>query len=195
MKHKIARAALVRGACVTLAAALAGGCAGTAQQNAQQAAAVGSGSSYTCYPTQSDGQVTAGKGANGCYFVLHDPATKQPLPNTHYAFALYTSAAQDNKELEVEGTTDAQGRTAYVRSAAPIDAARMVLVRTIGDGPMGRIPVLVRPTDGKRVPFAKYKVIGCNGPYEGTTDETGRGVMYRCKTQSKIDVSFYSSRP
>ncbi|WP_156814630.1 MULTISPECIES: hypothetical protein [Burkholderia] len=35
----------------------------------------------------------------------------------------------------------------------------------------------------------------CNGPYEGVTDETGRGVMYRCRTQSKIDVSFYRSRP
>ena len=81
--------------------------------------------------------MTAGKGVNGCYFVLHDPATKQPLPNTRYAFALYTSAAQDNRELEVEGSTDAQGRTAYMRSSAPIDAARMVLVRTIGDGPTG----------------------------------------------------------
>ncbi|MCA8292438.1 hypothetical protein LGN19_01405 [Burkholderia sp. AU30198] len=190
MKIKIDRAA--RGACVMLMAALAGGCAGTGQQPAQQAA-VG-GSSYTCNPTQADGQATAGRGANGCYFVLHDPATKQVLPNTHYAFALYTSAAQDNQELEVEGTTDAQGRTVYVRSAAPIDAARMVLVRTVGDGPMGRIPVLVRPQDGKRIPFAQYKVTGCNGLYEGVTDETGRGVMYRCKTQSKIEVSFYQSR-
>ncbi|VWB41390.1 hypothetical protein BLA6993_01847 [Burkholderia lata] len=195
MTIKIDRAALVRGACVALMAALAGGCANTTgQQNAQQAAA-GSGSSYTCNPTPADGLVTAGTGINGCYFVLHDPETKQPLPNTHYAFALYTSAAQDHQELEVEGTTDAQGRTAYVRSAAPIDAARMVLVRTIGDGPTGRIPVLVRPQDGKRVPFAKYKVTGCNGPYEGTTDETGRGVMYRCNAQSKIAVSFYQSRP
>ncbi|VWC65713.1 hypothetical protein BLA50215_00147 [Burkholderia lata] len=194
MKIKIDRAALVRGACVALMAALAGGCASTGQQQAQQAA-VSSGSSYTCNPVQADGLVTAGTGANGCYFVLHDPATKQPLPNTRYAFALYTSAAQDNRELEVEGTTDAQGRTAYVRSAAPIDAARMVLVRTIGHGPTGRIPVLVRPQDGKRIPFATYKVTGCNGPYEGVTDETGRGVMYRCKTQSKIDVSFYQSRP
>ena len=193
MKIKIDRAALVRGACVTLMAALAGGCANTGQQPAQQAA-VGGGSSYTCNPTQADGQATAGKGANGCYFVLHDPATKQALPNTHYAFALYTNAAKDNPELEVEGSTDAQGRTVYVRSAAPIDAARMVLVRTIGDGPTGRIPVLVRPQDGKRIPFAQYKVTGCNGPYEGVTDETGRGVMYRCKTQSKIDVSFYQSR-
>ncbi|HDR9481847.1 TPA: hypothetical protein QDC20_003262 [Burkholderia aenigmatica] len=193
MKIKIERAALARGACVMLMAALAGGCAGTGQQQAKQAA-VGGGSSYTCNPTQSDGQATAGRGANGCYFVLHDPATKQVLPNTHYAFALYTSAAQDNQELEVEGTTDAQGRTVYVRSAAPIDAARMVLVRTVGDGPMGRIPVLVRPQDGKRIPFAQYKVTGCNGLYEGVTDETGRGVMYRCKTQSKIEVSFYQSR-
>ncbi|OXI37059.1 hypothetical protein [Burkholderia aenigmatica] len=178
MKIKIERAPLARGACVMLMAALAGGCAGTGQQQAKQAA-VGGGSSYTCNPTQADGQATAGRGANGCYFVLHDPATKQVLPNTHYAFALYTSAAQDNQELEVEGTTDAQGRTVYVRSAAPIDAARMVLVR---------------PQDGKRIPFAQYKVTGCNGPYEGVTDETGRGVMYRCKTQSKIEVSFYQSR-
>ncbi|PXX40472.1 MULTISPECIES: hypothetical protein [Burkholderia] len=51
------------------------------------------------------------------------------------------------------------------------------------------------PTDGKRILLAQYKVTGCNGPYEGVTDETGRGVMYRCKTQSKIDVSFYQSRP
>ncbi|MCA8271250.1 hypothetical protein LGN17_01765 [Burkholderia sp. AU30280] len=194
MKIEIDRAALVRGACATLVAVLAGGCVGTGQQNPQQAA-VGDGSSYTCHPVQVDGQATAGRGVNGCYFVLHDPATKQPLPNTRYAFALYTSAAQDNRELEVEGTTDAQGRTIYLRSAAPIDASRMVLVRTIGDGPTGRIPVLVRPQDGKRVPFAEYKVTGCNGPYEGVTDETGRGVMYRCKTQSKIDVSFYRSRP
>ncbi|VWC11373.1 hypothetical protein BLA23254_05305 [Burkholderia lata] len=195
MTIKIDRAALVRGACVTLMAALAGGCASTAGQQDAQQAAVGSGSSYTCNSAQADGLVTAGRGANGCYFVLHDPATKQPLPNTRYAFALYTSAAQDNRELEVEGTTDAQGRTAYMRSAAPIDAARMVLVRTIGDGPTGRIPVLVRPQDGKRIPFAQYKVTGCNGPYEGVTDETGHGVMYRCKTQSKIAVSFYQSRP
>ncbi|WP_322088761.1 hypothetical protein [Burkholderia sp. BCC1999] len=194
MKIKIDRATLARGACVTLVAALMGGCAGTGQQNAPQAAA-GSGSSYTCNPTQVDGQAAAGKGVNGCYFVLHDPATKQALPNTHYAFALYTSAAQDSRELEVEGTTDGQGRTVYMRSAAPIDASRMILVRMIGDGPTGRIPVLVRPTDGKRIPFAQYKVTGCNGPYEGVTDETGRGVMYRCKTQSKIDVSFYQSRP
>ncbi|VWB33134.1 hypothetical protein BAR24066_01427 [Burkholderia arboris] len=194
MTTRIDRAALVRGACVTLVAALAGGCAGTAQQHAQQAA-VGNGSSYTCNPTQVDGQATAGKGANGCYFVLHDPATKQALPNTRYAFALYTSASLDNRELEVEGATDAQGRTIFMRSAAPIDPARMILVRIVGDGPTGRIPVLVRPTDGKRIPFAQYKVMGCNGPYEGVTDETGRGVMYRCKTQSKIDVSFYQSRP
>jgi len=194
MTIKIDRAALVRGACVTLMAVLIGGCASTGQQDAQQAD-ISSGSSYTCNPAPVDGQVAAGRGANGCYFVLHDPATKQPLPNTRYAFALYTSAAQDNQELEVEGTTDAQGRTAYMRSAAPIDAARMVLVRTIGDGPTGRIPVLVRPQDGKRIPFATYKVNGCNGPYDGVTDETGRGVMYRCKTQSKIDVSFYQSRP
>ncbi|WP_175968163.1 hypothetical protein [Burkholderia sp. BCC0322] len=195
MKTGIDRAALVHGACVALMAALAGGCANpTGQPNAQQASVSG-GSSYTCNPTQADGLVTAGSGVNGCYFVLHDPATKQPLPYTRYAFALYTSAAQDNRELEVEGTTDAQGRTAYMRSTAPIDAARMVLVRTVGDGPTGRIPVLVRPQDGKRIPFAEYRVTGCNGPYEGVTDETGRGVMYRCKTQSKIDVSFYRSRP
>ncbi|MFJ1209421.1 hypothetical protein [Burkholderia pyrrocinia] len=194
MKIRIDRAALARGACVALAGALMGGCASTGQQAGQQAAA-DTGSSYTCNRTQADGQVSAGAGANGCYFVLHDPATKQALPNTRYAFALYTSAAQDNKELEVEGTTDEQGRTAYVRSAAPIDAARMVLVRMIGHGPTGRIPVLVRPTDGQRIPFAAYKVTGCNGPYEGVTDETGRGVMYRCKTPSKIDVSFHQSRP
>ncbi|MBY8603694.1 hypothetical protein K7N18_02515 [Burkholderia arboris] len=194
MKIEIDRAALVRGACVTLLAALAGGCAGTGQQDAQQAD-VGDGSSYTCNPMQVDGQAAAGRGVYGCYFVLHDPATKQALPNTRYAFALYTSAAQDNRELEVEGATDAQGRTVYMRSAAPIDAARMVIVRMIGDGPTGRIPVLVRPTDGKRIPFAQYKVTGCNGPYEGVTDETGRGAMYRCKTPSKIDVSFYRSRP
>lgn len=195
MTIKIDRAALARGACVTLMAALAGGCANTTGQPNAQQAAVSSGSSYTCNPTQADGLVTAGKGVNGCYFVLHDPATKQPLPNTRYAFALYTSAAQDNRELEVEGSTDAQGRTAYMRSSAPIDAARMVLVRTIGDGPTGRIPVLVRPQDGKRIPFATYRISGCNGPYEGVTDETGRGVMYRCKTKSKIDVSFQQSRP
>ncbi|WP_423368884.1 hypothetical protein [Burkholderia sp. LMG 32019] len=194
MKIKIDRVAFARGACVTLVAALASGCAGVGQQNAPQAA-VDSGSSYTCNPTQADGLATTGTGANGCYFVLHDPATKQVLPNTRYAFVLYTSAAQSNQELEVEGSTDAQGRTAYVRSAAPIDAARMVLIRTVGDGSTGRIPVLVRPTDGKRIPFAKYKVTGCNGPYDGVTDETGRGVMYRCKTQSKIDVSFDRSRP
>jgi len=35
----------------------------------------------------------------------------------------------------------------------------------------------------------------CNGPYERVTDETGRGVTCRCKTQSKIDVSFHPSRP
>ncbi|WP_175941772.1 hypothetical protein [Burkholderia pyrrocinia] len=51
------------------------------------------------------------------------------------------------------------------------------------------------PMDGKRIPFAQYEVTGCNGPYEGVTDETGRGVMYRCKTRSKIDVSFHQSRP
>ncbi|WP_175870242.1 hypothetical protein [Burkholderia sp. BCC0397] len=194
MKTGIGRAALLRGACVSLVAALAGGCANTGQQNAQ-AAAAGSGSSYTCNPTQADGQASAGRGANGCYFVLHDPATQQALPNTRYAFALYTRAAQDNPELEVEGTTDAQGRTVYMRSDAPIDATRMILVRMIGDGPTGRMPVLVRPTDGKRIPFAQYRVTGCNGPYEGVTDETGRGVMYRCKARSKIDVSFYQSRP
>ncbi|AOI75610.1 hypothetical protein [Burkholderia sp. NRF60-BP8] len=194
MKTGIGRPARLRGACVSLVAALAGGCANTGPRNAPTAAA-GGGSSYTCNPTQANGQASAGRGANGCYFVLHDPATRQALPNTRYAFALYTSAAQDSRELEVEGATDAQGRTLYMRSDAPIDAARMVLVRTIGDGPTGRIPVLVRPTDGKRVPFARYKVTGCNGPYEGVTDETGRGVMYRCKTQSRIDVSFYRSRP
>ncbi|QVN22125.1 hypothetical protein [Burkholderia pyrrocinia] len=194
MKIKIDQTALARGACVALVAALMVGCASTGQQARQQAAA-DSGSSYTCNRTQADGLASAGKGPNGCYFVLHDPATKQVLPNTRYAFALYTSAAHDNKEIEFEGVTDAQGRTAYVRSAAPIDTARMVLVRMVGDGPTGRIPVLVRPTDGKRIPFAAYKVTGCNGPYEGVTDETGRGVMYRCKTQSTIDVSFYQSRP
>jgi hypothetical protein len=195
MTIKIDRAALVRGACMALAAALTSGCVGNTGEPAGPQATVAGGSSYACHRTQADGQVTAGTGANGCYFVLHDPATKQPLPNTRYAFALYTSAAQDSRELEVEGTTDAQGRTAYMRSGAPIDAARMVLVRTIGDGPTGRIPVLVRPTDGKRIPFAQYKVTGCNGPYEGMTDETGHGVMYRCKEQSKISVSFYQSRP
>ncbi|NTZ83735.1 hypothetical protein FCJ61_12170 [Burkholderia metallica] len=194
MKTGIGRAALLRGACVSLVAALAGGCANTGQQDARTAAA-GSGSSYTCNPTQADGQASAGRGANGCYFVLHDPATRQALPNTRYAFALYTRAAQDNPELEVEGTTDVQGRTVYMRSDAPIDATRMILVRMIGDGPTGRMPVLVRPTDGKRIPFAQYRVTGCNGPYEGVTDETGRGVMYRCKARSKIDVSFYQSRP
>ncbi|MDN7930442.1 hypothetical protein QZM52_03950 [Burkholderia metallica] len=193
MTIRIDRAALVRGACATLAAALAGGCAGTGQQNSQQAA-VGDGSSYTCHPVQADGQATGGRGVYGCYFVLHDPATKEALPYTRYAFVLYARAAQDNRELEVEGTTDARGRTIYMRSAAPIDASRMVLVRTIGDGPTARIPVLVRPQDGQRIPFAQYKVTGCNGPYEGVTDETGRGVMYRCKTPSKIDVSFYQSR-
>ncbi|MDN7585331.1 hypothetical protein [Burkholderia seminalis] len=193
MKFGVERAVHVRGACVTLTAALAGGCAGIGQQAPQ--ADVGNGSSYTCRPTPVDGQATAGRGVNGCYFVLYDPATKQALPNTRYAFALYTSAAQDSRELEVEGATDAQGRTIYMRSAAPIDASRMVLVRMIGDGPTGRIPALVRPTDGKRIPFAPYKITGCNGPYEGVTDETGRGVMYRCKTQSRIDVSFDRSRP
>ncbi|TDA48230.1 hypothetical protein [Burkholderia pyrrocinia] len=194
MKIKIGQAAPARGVCVALVAALTGGCASTGQQAGQQAAA-DSGSSYTCNRTQADGQVSAGGGANGCYFVLHDPATKRVLPNTRYAFALYTSAAQNAKELEVEGTTDEKGRTAYVRSAAPIDASRMVLVSMIGVGQTARIPVLVRPTDGQRIPFAAYKVTGCNGPYEGVTDEAGHGVMYRCKTPSKIDVSFHQSRP
>ncbi|RQS21564.1 hypothetical protein DIE03_31395 [Burkholderia sp. Bp8992] len=66
---------------------------------------------------------------------------------------------------------------------------------TIDRAALARIPVLVRPTDGKRIPFAQYKVTGCHGSYEGVTEETGRGVMYRCKTQSRIDVSFHQSRP
>ncbi|MCA8422470.1 hypothetical protein LGN30_04655 [Burkholderia seminalis] len=78
MKIGVDQAARVRGACVTLMAALAGGCAGTGQQAPQ--ADVGNGSSYTCHPTPVDGQATAGRGVNGCYFVLYDPATKQALP-------------------------------------------------------------------------------------------------------------------
>lgn len=176
-------------------AALIAGCAtDNASKDVQATDLPDNGSSYLCHGRQQDGQESTGHGQFGCYFILHDPATKQILANTPYFIAVYKKADDANPYLTAKGTTDRNGRSVFVRSPTPFSPQTMRFIQMVGTGEASTVPVLVRPTDGSRVPFMNYEIKGCNRSYSGMTDETGVGVMYRCPTQEKVSVSFYRTR-
>jgi len=156
-------------------------------------------SSYACQTKQIKGAPTAGEGAYGCHFYLHHPETHQILANTAYHLAIYpapsTSKEHPSPVVKLQGVTDAQGRSGYVRAAFPITPDRVQFVERIGSGPYGLSPRLLRPTDGLAMPGMNYVVKWCGEPYTGMTDERGNGAMFSSTSDScKVDVSFYRKR-
>jgi hypothetical protein len=94
--------------------------------------------------------------------------------------------------LSFEGTTDAEGRSVYVRAAFPITPDRLYFVEKIGTGPYKRSPRLVRATDGLAIPGMHYKVTWCGAPYVGVSDEQGNGAEFRSEDPDcKISVQFF----
>jgi hypothetical protein len=87
-------------------------------------------SSYYCHPAPLPGQAQFGQGSSGCGFTLRAPQSGQALPNTPYLIWLF-NPKKDGIELGIEGITDAQGRTAYIRSSTPITHDRMRVSRRL----------------------------------------------------------------
>ena len=156
-------------------------------------------SSYACQSEQVSGLPVAGQGVYGCHFYLHHPKTHQILANTAYYLAIYPAPANGRANpapiVNLEGVTDAQGRSGYVRAAFPITPDRTQFVERIGSGSYGRSPRLIRPTDGLPIPGMNYEVTWCGKPYAGITDELGNGVMFSTTSDAcHVKVYFFAKR-
>ncbi|WP_317205716.1 hypothetical protein [Janthinobacterium sp.] len=180
---------IVVGATALLLTQLMAGCALNARTD------TASTSSYECMAKPVDGLPTAGSGAYGCHFQLHDPATKATLPNTPYWLDVYAASKPGSPRGEavatLNGLTDAQGRSGFVRAPFPITAELVRFVKVVGSGPYSRSPRLLRPTDGRPVPGLLYYVKTCEGVFEGTADEQGFAPLFRAKTSCEMTASFY----
>lgn len=141
---------------------------------------------------------TAGHGDYGCYFFLRDPDDRKLLPDTRYIVKVFFSPeAREDDHLplfEFEGKTDAVARTNFIRTPIPITPQNMVFVQKIGLGDYGRIPRLVRGSDGEAVAGARYTVTWCNGTYSGVTDELGNGALISSEQSCSINVAFHAPK-
>lgn len=152
-------------------------------------------SSYACQPVQAKGSPVAGEGKYGCHFYLHHPETHQLLVNTAYRIDIYPAPANGSKPpspvLTLDGKTDADGRSGYVRAAFPLTPDKVKFVERIGSGPYSITPRLIRPTDGLAMPDINYIVKWCGKPYTGTTDEHGNGAAFNTPEPCAVSVNFY----
>lgn len=158
------------------------------------AASLPADSSYACHYPAVPGQPTEGDGSYGCYFELHDTTSRQKLANTPYELVVFKSERDRTVLVSVDGVTDDQGRSAFVRTAEPVVIGQVRFVQTIGTGKASRAAQMVRPTDGGFVPFNPYRIAGCGLTHEGVSDERGYTVSLHCETQSNVKVEFYRKR-
>lgn len=151
-------------------------------------------SSYECWPAPVKGQQQVGSGSHGCYFVLRDPLTGVPLPNTPYLVSL-AKANTDRMRLAWKGITDSAGRTVFVRTDEPILFDRLQVIRRLvsekdfsapdasgkkteraRSAPLGieeAIRLVCRP-DTPGAVGALYRITTCSGTtFEGYTDPQG----------------------
>lgn len=157
------------------------------------------GSSYACQSAQAKGMPSNGQGDYGCHFFLLHPQTGKVLANTPYHLAVLSAAdlpgAKPKTILEVNETTDDQGRSAFVRANIPITPENITFVERIGAGPYGTSPRLIRASDGEVVIRAQYYFTYCGGKsYTGITDERGNGVMFMFETACDVNVTFYRKK-
>ncbi|WP_181259332.1 hypothetical protein [Pseudoduganella armeniaca] len=72
---------------------------------------------------------------------MHSAESKQVLAHTPYALLVYGKPAakggtqdSDTPLVELYGTTDAQGRSGYVRAPFPIEPDQVKFVKNVGTG-------------------------------------------------------------
>lgn len=153
-------------------------------------------STYFCFRTPAADQPVEGGGPDGCGFVLRDPETDAPMPFTPYLLQMRPAAAGYDglAELEVKGITDAEGRTAFVRSTSPLTRSRMRLVRRLvspinllvddhgmpGSPPRRNTEPFPGPKEGVRLGYGlAYRMTSCSGlAFESMTDEEGWTAMF-----------------
>lgn len=143
-------------------------------------------SSYECWPDAIKGQQQVGSGKNGCYYVLREPKTGAPMPNTPYLVAW--QGVTDTAWRGYSGITDNMGRTAFLRPNAPIrvessQVVRRLVSRKDFSAPGSSLarsatepmkfggPVRFLSPVGAKV---RYRVTLCSGAvFEGYTDPHG----------------------
>jgi hypothetical protein len=186
---KFQNAKIAAGASLILFASLIEGCASNATIDAPST------SSYECQPTPVAGLPTAGSGAYGCHFQLRDTVTKAILANTPYRLDVNApakpGAARGETVATLDGVTDSQGRSGFVRAPFPIKPELLRFVKVIGSGPYGSSPRLLSPITGLAVPGLLYHVKTCEGTFNGAADEQGYAPMFNTKTSCAIDATFY----
>lgn len=154
-------------------------------------------SSYRCYRDRGSVQRVQDEGSHGCYFILRDPETGKPMPNTRYRLVADTRRANGwaDRQAVSNDFTDAQGRTPYILSEPDIEIRAKMFVALIGDGEHemgfelhsepdaeGNVPTLAR----------RYEILGCNGKpaYRGRADAHGQTVIYlsrqRCEPKIRL---------
>ncbi|MEO6920639.1 MAG: hypothetical protein ABI171_16790 [Collimonas sp.] len=189
---KIEKSKVVTGVMAMLSASLIAGCASNVTMDAPST------SSYECRPKPVDGLPSTGNGAYGCHFQLHDTVTKGILANTPYWLDVYAPSKPGSPKGEpvatLNGVTDSQGRSGFVRAPFPITPEMVRFIKVIGTGPYGRSPRLLSPINGLGVPGALYQIKYCGGELSGTADEQGYAPMFNSESSCKIEARFYQKR-
>lgn len=160
-------------------------------------------SSYRCLAKAAAKMPQLGKGEHACSFVLRDPATQAVLAGVPYLIWL---AQPGGKDLEVRGVSNAEGRTALVRSETPITLRRLRVSRRLAPADLARsAPILkgaavsaeevgvhwVRATDGYGIPGVPYRLTACTGQtWDDTTDAAGWTVAYDAPKGSACALRF-----
>jgi hypothetical protein len=160
-------------------------------------------SSYRCLPTPAAKMPQLGKGEHACSFVLRDPATQAVLAGVPYLIWLEQPGGKD---LEVRGVSNAEGRTALVRSETPITLRRLRVSRRLAPAELARAaPILkgravtaeavgvhwVRATDEHGIPGVPYRLTACTGQtWDDYTDAAGWTVAYDAPKGSACALRF-----
>lgn len=177
-----------------LLAGLVAGCAPTGVSEPKIVPASPPSSSYDCRTDPVDGLPTAGEGNYGCHFYLLAPGSKRARANTPYMIQVYAPGQVLSKEevvsVELQGVTDAQGRSGFVRAPFPITPKLVRFVEVIGSGPYSAGSQFAWPTDGKGAADFMYHFHSCVGDFFGLTDEQGYTPMFTTKESCVYDVTF-----
>ncbi len=148
-------------------------------------------SSYACQSTPLKGQPIMGQGAYGCSFQLYHPQSPQILAKTPYQLTI-CSPDKSTPCFRIEGITDAQGRSNFIKREHPITPDLVQFVEAVGSGEYGRSVRLRRPTDGNGIPGAYYELTGCQREFNGLTDEHGYTVLMNCDRPDILKVKFFA---
>lgn len=130
-------------------------------------------------------------------YLLSDPGTGDPLPDTPYrlifsnqkiiAFPFVTEKVTDSV---IHGKTDSRGYTQVI-TVTRSESEDHDLLRRIGTGNFGIVYKMVDDTTGRPIRKGAYMVKMCDGTtWDGYSDDRGNTAYF--SSESPCDVSLYT---